>query len=736
MLFSRSKTSIFPLLPPYGAHNPQDGRIIPLHPDGLTPYLGLRARLSQVWINRWTILILLILVRVLLAIGSIRSDMASAKREALSACTSVESMGSAMASMPHYLAYGVNEMVADGVTDAVSGLKTMLDFALTAAEEIIIFILKIMYQTYACLITMAVHGVADVATELIESALDFVNSTIHTATSDIASIVSGVTNDLNKVATLVNNIGVDLPTINVTGALDELKDWSIPSSIDDKINTLNSSIPSFSAVENFTETIISLPFEEVKKLLNGSLGGYTFDSSVLTIPEKKQLTFCNDNDGINSFFDTVTDIAITARKIFIVVLVIAAVLACVPSAWQEIRGWRHMKERSQLVRKEAHDPMDVVYIVSRPHTAAVGIKAASRFSNSRRQILVRWAVAYATSMPALFVLALGIASLLACLCQWIILHEISKQVPSLSAEVGEYADKVVSALQNSSAEWADAANAHITDLDSDINNNMLGWVNTTTTAANDTLNTFVDKVQGVLNETFWGTILYEPITELYNCLIGLKVQSIEQGLTWVHDNAHVNFPLFQDDVFSKGANESISNSTSDPSDSFLSDAGDETANKITEVVNAVIRTLEAALRIEAIIATAIFLLWVLIALMGVARAMFLWWGRDRNRGDGGGHAIDPVPNYPPPQPDSRGFIDVPLTAMPKGLSTGPDVPQYEANAPRAVALQNDPFHDAHGYNIDEKHGFAGQRTALQVHSTPTVRQSNHVEYDVKGVKEV
>ncbi|KAG9706476.1 hypothetical protein KCU77_g22649, partial [Aureobasidium melanogenum] len=35
----------------------------------LTPYLGLRARLSQVWINRWTILILLVLIRALLAIG-------------------------------------------------------------------------------------------------------------------------------------------------------------------------------------------------------------------------------------------------------------------------------------------------------------------------------------------------------------------------------------------------------------------------------------------------------------------------------------------------------------------------------------------------------------------------------------------------------------------------------------------------------------------------------------------
>ncbi|KAJ5631382.1 Plasma membrane fusion protein prm1 [Penicillium longicatenatum] len=729
MVFGKSTRTIFPLLPPYGAHNPEDGRIIPSHPDGLTPYLGLRARLSQVWINRWTILILLVLVRLLLAIGNIRSDMASAKREALSACTSVESMGSAMASMPHYLAGGVNELTAAGVTNAVSGLNSMLDLVITAAEEIIIFVLKMMYQTYLCLITLAVRGVVEAATVLIEDVIDGVNKTIKAVESDITSVVGTFETALNDVTSLINDLGASIPTLNLNSSLAELNDWSIPSSVDTSISKLNNSIPSFATVENFTEYVIKSPFEEVKKLLNDHLGNYSFDSSVLSIPAKKSLTFCNDNDGINSFFDGVTDVAITARKIFIIVCIVAAVLACIPSAYQEIRRWRQMKERAQLVRKEAHDPMDVVYIVSRPYTAAAGIKAASRFSNSRRQIIVRWAIAYATTMPALFVLALAIASLLACLFQWIILHEISKEVPALSAEVGQYADKVVSALQNASTEWADDANGYITNFDNEINTNVLGWVNTTTTAVNDTLNVFVEKVTGVLNDTFGDTILKDPIEEVFNCLIGLKIASFEKGLTWVSDNAHVNFPLFPDDVFSKGANESITNDSSD--DSFLSNAGDETSNKITEVVNEVIHALNEALRLETIIATGIFLIWVIIVMMGVFRAMFLWWGRDRNRGDGGGHAMDPVPNNPQLPPGPRGFTDVPLTAMPKAASGGaPPAPRYEASAARAVAVQNDPFHDAHAYP-DEKLGFAGQRT-LQVDSTATLRQSNCVEYDVKG----
>ncbi|KAJ6015124.1 Plasma membrane fusion protein prm1 [Penicillium herquei] len=755
MWFSRSKRSIFPLLPPYGAHNPQDGRIIPLHPDGLTPYLGLRARLSQVWINRWTILILLILVRLILAVGNIRSDMASAKREALSACTSVESVGSAMASMPHYLAQGVNELVADSVTDAVAALVEMLDLAITATEELILFVVKMMYQTYLCLITLAVHVVVDVAVDLIEDVVSAVNETIQDVEKGVKGAVSTFENGLDDIIDDINDLGFNIPTLNLSSWLSDLDDWSIPSSVTKDLDALNNSIPSFSTVEKVTESIIESPFEDVKKLLDNAFGSYKFDSSLLDVPGKKKLTFCNDNDGIDSFFNGVTDVVLLARKIFIIVLVIAAVLACIPSAWQEIRRWRHMKERSQLVRREAHDPMDVVYIVSRPHTSAIGIRAASRFSNSRRQTLVRWAVAYATSLPALFVLALAIASLLACLFQWIIIHEISKEVPALSAEVGEFAEKVVGALQNASIEWADTANGYIKQVDNDINDNMLGWVNTTTTAINDTLNSFVNEVDSVINDTFGGTILEKPIEEIFNCLIGLKVKSIEEGLTWVHDHAHVNITLFPDDIFSKGANESISNGTG--SDSFLSEVGDTTSNEISQVVVDALDILKAALKQETIIAACVFGLWVVILLMGFIRALFLWWQRDKNRGEGGGHALDPVPNHPPPRTDAHDFDDVPLTAMPKAMSgAGAAAPAYEASVSHSTVIHNNPFndsnvidekqrsasrlgvrgrvnpfHDAHAIG-DEKHGFAGERTAQQVHSESSWRMSRHVEYDTKS----
>jgi len=246
MVFSRPARSIFPLLPPYGAHDPNGGRVIPLHPDDTTPYMGLRARLSQIWMNRWTILLLLVLVRVLIAIGSLNTNMDSARREALSACSSVESMGSAMASTPHYLARGVNELTASGVEKSVSALKTMLILMVSGVEELIIFVIKMMYQTYLCLITMAIRGTVDTGVGLLKDAGDFLNSTIKSIGDDISDVADTFEDGLNKFADTINSavslFGSDkeVPELDLSSQIEDLQNAQLPSSMDESLDKLNS----------------------------------------------------------------------------------------------------------------------------------------------------------------------------------------------------------------------------------------------------------------------------------------------------------------------------------------------------------------------------------------------------------------------------------------------------------------------------------------------------------------
>lgn len=605
----------------------------------LTPYLGLRARLSQIWINRWTTLLLLVLIRTLIAVANLDDSLDSARRQALSACNSVESIGSAMASMPHYMSQGTNQLTATGVEKAVNGLLSLLELTVTGVEEIVVFVINLLTSTYVCLITLAVSGSLNVAVDVASDITDFLNKNLGEIGDDIQQGINGFQDQVNGLVEGLNSIpqlfGSDggLPTLDIDRDIDRLSNLQLPASVQDGLDKLNRSIPTFAEVNEATKSIIRLPFEEIKEKIRETLVAYEFDRSAFPVPQKEQLSFCSDNEGINGFFDRLEDIAGIARRAFIGVVVTLAVLVCVPMAYREIRRWRVMQQRAQLVSRHAFDPLDVVYISSRPFSSSVGIKLANRFSSTRHQTLIRWAVAYASSTSALFVLSLGAAGLLACLCQFILLSSIKKEVPALANQVGAFADKVVFALNNASAQWAVQTNGVIRATSEELNEEIFGWATQSSTALNETLNTFVDGMMDALNVTFGDTVLYDPIKEVLNCLILLKVQGIQKGLTWVSENARVDFPLMPNDTFSLGALASIGDDSK--AGSFLASPGTVAGDEITDAVVRMTQKIESGIREEAIISTCVILLWLIIAMIGFARSGILCFATGKTRAEGG-----------------------------------------------------------------------------------------------------
>ena len=600
------------------------------HEPYLTPYLGLRARLSQTWINKWSILLLLVLVRMLIACASLDSGLGSAQREALSACTGVEGIGSTMASMPHYMSQGVNVLAADGIDKAVGGLMSMLLMTVTGIEEIVVFVINLLTSTYVCLLTLVIGGSLHVAISLVEDVSGFLNSTLKDIGHDIESGIADFETALDKFINGLNDVAhafgghSSIPTLDVNSSIDALNNLQLPSGLDQGLTKLNNSIPTFADVNNFTNNAIKFPFEEVKKLINESLPKYHTNRSLFPVPDKQSLSLCGANSGITEFFEGLIGIERLARKIFLVVLIILAIIVDAPMAYRELRRWRSQKRRAKLIVREPRDPMDVIYICSRPYTAEAGIRIADRFSSDRVKILIRWAIAYGTTVPALFVLSLGIAGLLSSACQYILLSAVVKEVPKLEQEVGNFADSVVNSLDVASQQWATGANSIINDTSTLINHDVFGWVNTSTTAVNNTLNVFVDDTIKVLNDTFGGTVLYTPILDVLNCLVLLKVQGIEKGLTWVQDHAYIELPLFPNNTFSVGTLARLGdNGTTSPADSLLTPGNTDASNKVTEAITYLIDSMLNSLRTEAIISSTLVGIWVVIVLIGLIRCLLL-----------------------------------------------------------------------------------------------------------------
>jgi hypothetical protein len=584
----------------------------------LKPYLGLRARLSQIWLNRWTILLLLILIRVLFAIASTEDSLSSARTEALSACTQVENIGSSMASMPHYMSQGINEMTASGVEKAVSGLMKMLNMSVTGVEQIIIFIIDMMTSTYLCLITLAVRGGVGAALEVTQDITDGVNKGIDNVAGDLGKKVDDfnklVSSTWDKLFSIPN--GLEPPKFDLTDQINKLKDIEVSPKMQESLQKLNSSLPTFDDVRDALHDLISKPFEEVKGKIS-EMDKFEFDRKLLPVPQKEQLNFCSEGNALNNFFDDLLELAIKSRRIFLGVLIVLAILVIIPMWYAEVRRYRRMEQRAQLFN-EGHDAMDVIYLASRPHSSTWGLWLGKRFGSTRQQSIVRWTWAYATSVPMLFLLSLGIAGLFSCLCQYILLRSIQAKAPELTDQVADFAEKVVNSLNNASMSWSGGVNGAISTLDQGINEDILGWVDTSTTAINSTINSFVDQMNRKLEDALGDTPLHDAVQELLRCLVGLKIEGFQKAITWVKDNAKINFPGVRNDTFSLGALAQKSGSSS--AAELLADPNGKTKDEVTEAVNHVIDKLLSGIRTEALISTGLIMIWLFVTIVVIVYA--------------------------------------------------------------------------------------------------------------------
>ncbi|KAI1636786.1 plasma membrane fusion protein PRM1 [Biscogniauxia mediterranea] len=652
-------------VPPSLKHQPNDYEMKDFNHGGqqsradtappITPYLSLQSRLSQIWFNRWTVLLLLVLVHFILTIGSLNSGLTDAKAKALSACTKVEDIGSAMASMPHYLSVGVNRLTASSITQAVHALMTILDMILTGIEQLILFVIGMMTDTYVCLITMVVHGGLNASAVAIEKTTDAINSAIDGIADGIQDNANQIQGAIDDIYGIINSALPDVEQATSAAAIsdkmDDLKNIQIDTSgFVAGLNNLNDKIPTFDEVKNLTAQAVSFPFNLIREQLNNSYGDWAFNDTVFPVAQKEALSFCSGNNDISDFFDGLFELASKAKIIAIVLLSLLAVAACIPMAYMEIRRWRRQNTYARLFSKHSFDGMDVGYMYSRPMTARVGLAVSTKVSGKDpvREIMTRWCIAYATSLPAIFVLSLALAGFFSCLCQIILLRSIEKEVPALTAQVGQFADNVVGKLENVSTEWANDANGVINSFSSDVNDDVLGKVTNATSAVNDTLNTFMNEIDKGLNTAFGDTLFKDLAADVVRCLLGLKVEAVQKGLTWVHDHAHIDFPQFPTDVFSVGAKDSI-DGDSDLT-SFLSSPSSVTSDEITAAIAHVTDWLHNNIIQEALISTGLLLVYVVVVLMGVIRAMYVSINPPGGRGMGG---LRTGGDYTPPTSPGR-----------------------------------------------------------------------------------
>ncbi|KAF8444805.1 hypothetical protein L210DRAFT_3394754 [Boletus edulis BED1] len=544
----------------------------------LKPYLQLPHILSLTWLAYPIISLVFVIFRLQLSSQEAQASVANAKDDLLAACHAAEHAATSAASMPRYLAIATNRQFADAINGTMNGAREALILALTCMEAIINFLISLYRSTFLCFLELVVVGGLGLLISAVKEITSFLQSTLNNIASGIKNDVTSVNSAIQSAVNSINKVNpfgnIQAPQFNVS-SLDSLSNIAIPTDFETALIQLNNSLPTVSSIKNAIQDLVDMPFEAVKADINNTFIGLTFDPVLLPVPAQNTVSFCNSLD--TSSIDNLGSDLLQITKIGTVILIVVLLLLLAGHSVFEWYKWRCLMRHLQFTREAWMSDPTIYHATSSKTTTpsvtltdhnllmlqtdaqhplltrlAFTLASQLRFTPSQH-IHLRWFLHYIFHPPALACFLIGFFGLLSVQIQLIAIGPLEAKYSAQSAaSVQDLSNAIATQMNNSmynqSAAYAGGISAKVETVQSSINNGLFGWVNGTTTTLNSTLNNFYTDIQNLVSTVFNGTILEAPAQDFIKCLIGSKVDAIEEALTFLNQNLNVNLPEVNETV--------------------------------------------------------------------------------------------------------------------------------------------------------------------------------------------
>ncbi|KAG1762866.1 hypothetical protein EDD22DRAFT_889353 [Suillus occidentalis] len=604
--------------PVYAAHS-----TIQTSSTTLRPYLQLPHILSLAWLAYPIISLIFVIFRLQLSSQSAQTAVANAKGDLLVACQAAEQAATAAASAPRYMAIASNQLIADTINGTMNDARAALILSLTVMEAIINFLIDIYRSTFLCFLELIVGAPSP--------------STVSGLKNDATSLNSAITtivNNLNK----VNPFGtISAPQFDVS-SLDSLSSITIPTDFENALVQLNNSLPTVSSIKNSIVSLVDTPFEAVKSDINSTFQGLAFDASTLPVPAQNAVSFCNNLD--TSSVDNLGNDLLTITKIGTIILILLLFALLAGHCALEWYKWRCLQFHIRRTREAWVSDPTTVYTgsASAPSVTltdhnllmlqadaqhplltriANNLSAKLRMSPSQHTHL-RWFLHYIFHAPALACFLIGFFGLLSVQVQLLAIGPLeAKYTAQAAASVQDLSStifaQVNSSMYNQSSSYAGTINARVETAQSSVNDGLFGWVNGTTTTLNTTLNNFYTDVQNIVASVFNGTVLENTAQEFVRCIIGSKVDALEEALTFLNENLIVDLPTVNETVLVLSSSDV--NEITQPIATAAVGGGQGDSSGL---IGRLVATYVDSLKQERIMFSLFLLLWGVVVLMGLA----------------------------------------------------------------------------------------------------------------------
>lgn len=529
--------------------------------------------------------------------------------------------------------------------------RAALILSLTVMEAIINFLIDIYRSTFLCFLELIVGGALALLIAAVQEITSFLQSTLTTTVSglksDATSLNSAITtivNELNKVNPFGN---INAPQFDVS-SLDSLSSITIPTDFENALIQLNNSLPTVSSIKNSIESIVDTPFEAVKSDINSTFQGLAFDASTLPVPAQNAVSFCNNLD--TSSVDDLGNDLLTITKIGTIILILLLFALLAGHCALEWYKWRCLQSHLHRTREAWVSDPTTVYTgsASAPSVTltdhnllmlqtdaqhplltriANTLSAKLRMSPSQHTHL-RWFLHYIFHAPALACFLIGFFGLLSVQVQLLAVGPLeAKYTAQAAASVQDLSStifaQVNSSMYNQSSSYAGTINARVETAQSSVNNGLFGWVNGTTTTLNTTLNNFYTDVQNIVASVFNGTVLENTAQDFVRCIIGSKVDALEEALTFLNENLIVDLPTLNETVLVLSSSDV--NEITQPIATAAVGGGQSDSSGL---IGRLVATYVDSLKQERIMFALFLILWGVVVLMGLA--VVFWHSYARN----------------------------------------------------------------------------------------------------------
>ncbi|KAG1752838.1 hypothetical protein EDB19DRAFT_1670083 [Suillus lakei] len=617
----------------------------------LRPYLQLPHILSLTWLAYPILSLIFVIFRLQLSSQSAQTAVANAKGDLLTACQAAEQAATAAASAPRYMAIASNQLIADTINGSMNDARAALILSLTVMEAIINFLIDIYRSTFLCFLELIVGGGLALLIAAVQEITSFLQSTLNTVVSglknDATSLNSAITTIVNELNS-VNPFGnVNAPQFDVS-SLDSLSSITIPTDFENALVQLNNSLPTVSSIKNSIESLVDTPFEAVKADINSTFQGLVFDVSTLPVPAQNAVSFCNDLD--TSSIDNLGSDLLTITKIGTVILILLLLALLAGHCALEWYKWRCLQFHLRRTREAWVSDPTTVYTgsASAPSVTLTDHNLLMLQTDAQHPLLtrianvlstklrmspsqhthLRWFLHYIFHAPALACFLIGFFGLLSVEVQLLAVGPLeAKYTAEAAASVQDLSStifaQVNSSMYNQSSSYAGTINARVETAQSSVNNGLFGWVNGTTTTLNTTLNNFYTDVQNIVASVFNGTVLENTAQDFVMCIIGSKVNALEEALTFLNENLIVDLPTVNETVLVLSSSD-VNEITQPIATAAVGGGQDDSSGLIGRLVATYVDSLK-----QERIMFALFLgLWGVVVLMGLAVVFWHSYGRN------------------------------------------------------------------------------------------------------------